>query len=168
MASETSTTTVIPLFYRLFFLYIEPISALVGSYYAAGKPAEYLAYLTPASTTASLQPPPISTLISLFQLSNLYLLFALNEHLVLSATNDRRTWQRLLFCLLVADIGHLATMWPLALEKGVSEVYAQFWRWTAMEWGSIGFVYVGAMMRTSFFAGVGLRNLGSGEKGKTS
>lgn len=78
----------IPLLYRLCFLYIEPISALVGAYFAALQPADYLAYLapTPASpaVVASVA-PPTPTLISLFQLANLYLLFALNEHFVLSS-----------------------------------------------------------------------------------
>ncbi|KZT06557.1 uncharacterized protein LAESUDRAFT_182968 [Laetiporus sulphureus 93-53] len=151
----------IPLPYRLFFLYLEPISALVGAYYAAGKPAEYLAYLSFSSMPTS-ELPPTSTLISLYQLSNLYLLFALNEHLVLSSTNSIRIWQRLLFCLLMADFGHLATMIPLALEKGFARVFLEFMQWNAMEAGSVGFVYVGALMRISFLAGAGLNQ----ERGK--
>jgi len=160
MATEPDIA--IPLLYRLFFLFIEPISAVVGAYYAAGKPAEYLAYLSSASPSASVSAPmpPTPTLISLYQLSNLYLLFALNEHLVLSSTCSRRTWRRLLFCLLVADFGHLATMVPLAREKGFTEVFLGFGRWTAMEWGSVGFVYAGAGMRMSFLAGLGLGRTG--------
>ncbi|KAL6307125.1 hypothetical protein BKA93DRAFT_816078 [Sparassis latifolia] len=145
----------IPLLYRLFFLYIEPISAVVGSYYAAGRPAEYLAYLssTPSPTTTT---PPTATLISLYQLSNLYLLFALNEHFVLTSTTSRRTWRCLLFCLLVADFGHLATMLPLAWEKGIADVFLNVAAWSAMEWGSVGFVYAGVSMRIAFLAGIGL------------
>ncbi|KAJ3557767.1 hypothetical protein NM688_g1292 [Phlebia brevispora] len=108
--------TVLPaLYYRLFFYYIEPLSAV---------------------------------------LSNLYLLFALNEHLVLTSTSSLHTWRRLLFCLLVADFGHLATMIPLALEKGWLDVFVRFWAWNAMEWGSVGFVYAGALTRMCFLAGV--------------
>jgi len=155
----------IPLLYRLFFLFIEPISALVGAYWAAGKPGEYLSYLSSSSSTElSASTPPTPTLISLYQLSNLYLLFALNEHLVLSSTTSRRTWRRLLFCLLVADFGHLATMLPLAWEKGLAEVYLNFPQWTAMEWGSVGFVYAGASMRISFLAGLGLGEGGRGDE----
>ena len=158
--SVTESVQSIPLLYRLFFLYIEPVSAILGAYYAGGKPSEYLAYLTsdPAAASAvATQAPPTATLVSLYQLSNLYLLFALNEHLVLSSTRSRRTWRRLLFCLLVADLGHLATMVPSALEKGWAAVFLRFWAWNAMEWGSVGFVYAGASMRTSFLLGVGLR-----------
>ena len=172
MASKASPKLQIPLAYRLFFLYIEPISDIVGAYYAGGKPSEYLAYLTAspgAAATTAAQSPPTATLISLYQLANLYLLFALNEHLVLSSTSSRRTWRRLLFCLLVADLGHLATMIPSALEKGWADVFLRFWAWNAMEWGSVGFVYAGASMRSSFLLEIGLgveREKLKGEKGK--
>lgn len=154
--SAVATIPFLP--YRLFFLYIEPISAILGSYYAAGQPTTYLNLLSSSPTAISNTIIPTPTLISLYQLSNLYLLFALNEHLVLSSTDSLKTWRRLLFGLLVADFGHLATMWPLALEKGVFEVFVKFWEWNAMEWGSVGFVYVGAMMRMSFLFGLGLRH----------
>ncbi|KAI0328241.1 hypothetical protein GY45DRAFT_1282258 [Cubamyces sp. BRFM 1775] len=155
----------IPLAYRLFFLYIEPISAIVGAFYAGIKPSEYLTYLASSSALEKLaQGPTTPTLISLYQLSNLYLLFALNEHLVLSSTASLRTWRRLLFCLLIADFGHLATMVPLAQEKGFAEVFLYFWKWNAMEWGSVGFVYAGATMRSSFLRGIGLEDAQKGEK----
>ena len=163
----------IPILYRLFFLYVEPVSALVGSYYAAAFPWTYLALLFPGGITSyTRQSPDTPTLISLYQLSNLYLLFALNEHLVLSSAQSLKTWRRLLFCLLVTDFGHLATMFPLALEHagegrlvdGLLRVYVHFWEWNAMEWGSVGFVYCGALMRISFLLGVGLG--ASGKEGE--
>lgn len=137
--------------YRLFFLYIEPFSALLGALYAA-RPAEYLSLLTlsPSGATNTAV-PSIQVKMSLYQLSNLYLLFALNEHLVLSSTTSRRTWNRLLFCLLIADFGHLVTMAPLGLDA-----FWKVWEWNAMLWGSVGFVYIGAMMRLSFLFGLGL------------
>jgi hypothetical protein len=144
-------TTTIPFWpYRLFFLYIEPISALAGAYYAAFRPDDYLKDLSfglayPAS------PLPTQTRMALLQLANLYLLFALNEHFVLSSTHSVRTWRRLLMGLLVADIGHLVTMAPVG-----SGVFWRVWEWNAMVWGSVGFVYVGATMRMCFLAGVGL------------
>jgi len=159
MCTSSEQTFDAPLLYRLFFLFIEPISALVGSYYAAGQPLQYLAYLSPTKCTTAISPPPTETLISLYQLSNLYLLFALNQHLVLSSSRSLTTWRRLLFGLLIADFGHLATMWPLAVGRGaegVWEVFGKVWAWDAMEWGSVGFVYVGALTRICFLLGVGL------------
>ncbi|KAJ7289287.1 hypothetical protein C8J57DRAFT_1277229 [Mycena rebaudengoi] len=142
----------IPFIYKLFFLYIEPISALAGAYYAAFRPAEYIRDLSLAGIPAA-DPVALTTQgnMVLLQLANLYLLFALNEHLVLSSTTSLKTWRRLLFGLLVADFGHLISMAPLGVDV--------FWRvgdWNAMVWGSVGFVYAGASMRMAFLAGLGL------------
>ena len=153
---SSSAAVPIPLAYRLFFLYIEPISAIVGAFYAGIRPIEYLTYLTSSPVGAKLaQTPLTATFISLYQLSILSLLFALNEHIVLASTSSLRTWRTPLFCLLVADFGHLATMVPLGQEKGFWEVFVAFWNWNAMEWGSVAFVYAGATMRSSFLLGVG-------------
>ncbi|OSC97929.1 hypothetical protein PYCCODRAFT_1418592 [Trametes coccinea BRFM310] len=152
----SQTPSTVPWLYRFFFLYIEPISAVVGAFYAGFKPVDYLKYLASSEAAVKLaQTPTTPTTISLYQLANLYFLFALNEHLVLCASPYLQTWRALLFCLLIADFGHLATMIPLAQEKGFAEVFLYFWKWNAMEWGSVGFVYVGATMRTSFLNGVG-------------
>lgn len=143
---------VIPFPYRLFFLYIEPISALAGMYYAAIHPSDYLLDLvSPIQSGFSRAALDTPTRMTLFQLSNLYLLFALNEHLVLSSTSSLKTWRRLLFSLLVADFGHLATMIPAG-----TEIFWNVSKWNAMAWGSVGFVYLGASLRLCFLAGVGL------------
>ena len=96
--------------------------------------------LTPSPTASGLSshahPHPAHRSTHL-QLSNLYLLFALNEALVLRSTASVRTWSVLLFCLLVADLGHLSTMIPLALERGWAEVFGRFWTWGAMMRGSV-------------------------------
>ncbi|KAI9057690.1 hypothetical protein FKP32DRAFT_1681369 [Trametes sanguinea] len=161
-----SPVSAVPWFYRYFFLYIEPISAIVGAFYAGFKPVAYLKYLASSEATVKLsQNPTTPTIISLYQLSNLYLLFALNEHLVLRASPSLRTWRALLFCLLIADFGHLASMVPLAQEKGLADVFLYFWNWNAMEWGSVGFVYAGATMRISFLRGVGFSEEGRAKSG---
>ena len=143
---------VVPLPYRLFFLYVEPISALAGAYYAAAHQDDYLYDLvTPTMSQFTRTAVDTPTSMTLFQLANLYLLFALNEHLVLSSTSSLKTWRRLLACLLVADLGHLATMAPAG-----PEIFWSVWRWNAMAWGSVGFVYLGATIRICFLTGVGL------------
>ena len=142
----------IPTWYRLFFLYIEPLSALAGAYYAAFRPADYLADLTlGALSRTPPTPAPTQTNMALLQLANLYFLFALNEHFVLSSTNSLVTWRRLLVGLLIADFGHLVTMAPAG-----SGIFWRVWEWNAMAWGSVGFVYAGAATRMCFLAGVGL------------
>lgn len=138
----------VPVLYRIFFLAVEPISALVGAYYAHFDQRTYLD-LTDASTLPS--PIPRGTSIALSQLANLYLLFALNEALVLRSTSDLRVWKTVLFVLLVADIGHLWTVKQLGVE-----IYWSAGRWNAIDMGNIPFVYVGAVMRICFLADIGL------------
>jgi hypothetical protein len=148
-----TTMSGIPFFpYKLFFLYVEPISALAGAYYAGFRPAEYLEDLVISqSIISSTQTLTTPMTMSLAQLANLYLLFALNEHLVLSSSSSKTVWRRLLFCLLLADFGHLATMIPLG-----PDTFWKVWEWNAILWGSVGFVYLGASLRISFLAGLGM------------
>lgn len=149
MAATASPPVAPPLPYRLFFLVVEPISALVGAFYAHFRQADYLA-LTHAPT-APAAPVPTGTSIVLSQLANLYLLFALNEALVLRATDDLRVWKTVLFVLLVADAGHLCSVATLG-----PRVYWDAASWNAIDWGNVPFVYLGASMRVAFLAGVGL------------
>ncbi|KAK2604175.1 hypothetical protein N8I77_007126 [Diaporthe amygdali] len=147
-----------PILYRLFFLYIEPVSALVGAFFAHFRQSDYL-LLTHAASAPVFGPIPTGTSIVLSQLANLYLLFALNEALVLRSTSDIRVWKTVLFGLLVADLGHLWTVRALGLDVYLPWNFA---RWNAIDWGNIPFVYLGASMRTAFIAGVGM-----GGPGKT-
>lgn len=136
----------LPLIYTLFFLYIEPFSTLVGAYYAHFRPEDYMHMTLPSGQALHPREPIVLT-----QLANLYLLFALNEALVLRATDSRKVWSAFLLGMLVADFGHMYSVRDLG-----SELYWQFWTWNAMHAGNLGFVYIGATMRTCFLMGVGL------------
>ncbi|KAI0476876.1 hypothetical protein F4859DRAFT_65948 [Xylaria cf. heliscus] len=142
--------TVLPLTYRVFFLIIEPMSALVGAFYAHFQQDAYL-LLTDAASAPEPTDLPLGTSIVLSQLANLYLLFALNEALVLRCTGDLTVWRAVLLVLLVADFGHLLSVAP----RG-AWVYWDFTRWNAIDWGNVPFVYLGASMRIAFLSGIGL------------
>jgi len=152
-----------PLLYRLFFLYLEPISAILGAYFAHIQPLTYLQLTHTVSAPVEDDTLPLSTKVVLSQLANLYFLFALNEGLVLRTTRDTQIWRTLLFGLLVADFGHLYSVYPLGIEK-----YWRFWIWNVMDWGNIAFVYIGAAMRISFLLGFGLPERRSGDRVKGS
>jgi hypothetical protein len=141
----------ISILYRVFLLYIEPLSTIVGAYFAHFLPKTYLALTHLGSAPDAEEPLPVATAIVLTQLANLYLLFALNEGLVLRATNDLRVWRVLLFGLLLADFGHLYSVHQLGFR-----VYLHFWTWNAMDWGNVGFVYLGAAIRIAFLCGLGV------------
>jgi len=150
-APEVSADNVrISTLYRLFFLYVEPLSTIIGAFYAHLLPRTYLELTHSAS--APREALPISTTVVLTQLANLYLLFALNEGLVLRATNNLRVWRTLLFGLLIADFGHLYSVYQLG-----HEAYWRCWTWNAMGWGNVGFVYLGACTRILFLLGIGVR-----------
>lgn len=139
-----------PLPYKLFFLYIEPIATLVGAYYAFFLPEAYL-QLTASSRFVGILALPTATLVAMRGLGNMYLAFALSEALVLRTTYDPKVWRMFLLVLLIADFGHLYSCLPLGLD-----VYYDVAKWNAIDWGNIGFVYVGATMRICFLAGVGI------------
>ncbi|APA10677.1 hypothetical protein sscle_06g054470 [Sclerotinia sclerotiorum 1980 UF-70] len=141
----------LPMIYSWFFLIIEPISALTGAYYAHFRPLSYLQLTDPISSPYTQNTIPLSTTIILTQLANLYLLFAINEALILRCTSDLHIWKIVLVGMLVADLGHLYSVRGLGWS-----IYWNLWRWNAMAWGNVGFVYVGAAMRMAFLRGWGL------------
>ena len=139
-----------PLAYRLFFHYIEPVCTLAGAIAAALTPQKYLE-MTYASPTPGLATVSTGTHVVLRQLGNLYLAFALNEALVLRATNDLKVWRAFLLVLLIADFGHLLSVLPVG-----ANIYYSLNKWGPMDWGNLGFVYLGAATRICFLSGVGL------------
>ncbi|KAH0490655.1 hypothetical protein TgHK011_002113 [Trichoderma gracile] len=142
----------LPLAYRLFFLYLEPISALVGAYYAHFRQQRYLQLLLHTATApAQLVAVPLGTSVAMSQLASMYLFFAINEALVLRATRDLRVWRTVLLVLLIADLGHLNSLKELG-----PKVYYDITGWNAADVGNVPWVYAGAGMRLCFLAGVGL------------
>jgi hypothetical protein len=150
----------LPALYSVFFLVVEPISALVGAYFAHFRQQDYLEM---THAPSSLSDIPLSTSIVLTQLANLYLLFALNEALVLRSTSNLKVWKTVLFGLLLADFGHLYSVKALG-----PEIYWNAWSWNAMHWGNVGFVYAGAGMRLAFLSGVGLNTKSGQEAAKAA
>lgn len=65
-------------------------------------------------------------------------------------------WRTVLFGLLLADLGHLYSVKDLGWG-----IYWEFWRWNAIDWGNVAFVYCGAMMRCAFLSGAGLGSEGA-------
>jgi hypothetical protein len=141
----------VPAPYRLFLLYVEPASTLLGAFYAHCHQRVYLTLTHALSAPADGSPVPVGTAVALSQLANLYVLFALNEILVLRSTNDVRVWRALVCGLLLADLGHLYSLAPLG-----PDVYWKLWSWNAIDWGNVGFVYLGAATRVCFLSGIGL------------
>jgi hypothetical protein len=148
-APSAPAASPIPIFYRLVFLYIEPVSTLLGAIHAHYLQSKYLS-LTHAASFPSVI--PLGTSIVLSQLANLYLLLCINEALVLRVTNDPKVWRAFILGLLIADLGHLYSVRLVG-----SWVYYEFWNWNAIDWGNVPFVYWLAVVRCFFLAGVGFK-----------
>lgn len=141
----------IALYYKVFFLFIEPLFALFGAVCAGLYPAHYLAMTEHLPALMNILPLGIH--VSLRQLANMYLLFTLNEALILRITTDQRVWRMLLLNLAIADIGHLLSVAPLG-----AAIYCDVTRWNSMDWGNIPFVYLGLASRICFLIGWGVKS----------
>lgn len=147
MAPQQTAFRIHPI-YRIFFLLVEPISALVGAYYNHFRQHRYLELLNVSSTPETV---PLSTSVAMSQLANMYFFFALNEAFVLRSTADIRVWRTVLLVLLVADFGHLFSMSELG-----SHIYWDVMSWNVSDLGNVPWVYAGATLRICFLMGIGL------------
>jgi hypothetical protein len=141
-------------YYTFFFLYLEPMSALIGAA-AALFPSVYLSFLDRSAPESSVKTISLVVSTAVTQLANLYLFFALTEALVLRAARHHvPAWRALLTAMLIADFGHLLAAWRLGMWQ-----YWSLSQWGWMELGGIGFVYVGAATRIMFLSGVGVKSI---------
>lgn len=141
-------TPSIPAFYRLLYLYIEPLSTVVGAFYAHFLQSTYLDLTHSSSAPGAAV--PISTQVVLSQLANLYLGLAILEASVLRSTSDLKVWRALIIGMLIADLGHLGAIAPVG-----SWVYWQYWRWNSIDWGNVPVVFFLAATRCCLLLGVG-------------
>ena len=153
MSKQPSDLARLPAFYRLVFLYLEPISICAGAVEAFFFQSAYLS-LTHAPSAPALV--PVSTSIVLTQLANLYLGLGLTEALILRVTSEYRVWRALITVLLIADVGHLYSVLPL----GFSRAFLQWWNWNAIDWGNVGWVYFLALTRICMLLGIGFGRSG--------
>ncbi|KZZ91764.1 hypothetical protein AAL_06518 [Moelleriella libera RCEF 2490] len=143
----------LPMIYRIFFLLVEPVSALVGAFFNHFRQTRYLSLLHAASAPQFDSALPLSTSVAMSQLANMYMFFAINEAFVLRSTWDMRVWRAVLLVLLIADFGHLYTMKELG-----PRIYIDVLNWNIGDWGNVPWVYAGATLRICFLAGIGMQD----------
>jgi hypothetical protein len=152
MAPTSNQITRISIFYRIYFLYFEPIAALGGTYLCLFDPTRFLKGTMSLRAFTSFQPIELSPIITMLltNIGSLYVLFAINEGLVLRATRERKVWTLILAAMLAADSGHLYAAWAIDPER-VWQVVA----WNSDEWVNYGTLALGAALRVAFLLGVG-------------
>ncbi|OAA56489.1 hypothetical protein ISF_07557 [Cordyceps fumosorosea ARSEF 2679] len=124
----------LPLLYRFFFLFLEPASALAGAYFCHARPARYLTLLDAPSAAATI--------------------YATGRHPAQHprlARLARRPRRAVLGAALLGDLARLHALRALG-----PRIYYDVAAWNAAAWGNVGWIYVGAMLRVCFLAGVGM------------
>ena len=152
MASDHSLLHKIALPYRIFFLYIEPVFALGGTYLCLADPERFLLGTVPLPAFVTASPLTISPLIQLLltNIGALYLLFAMNEAIVLRCTREKNVWYAIIGGMLASDFGHRYAVYAIAPERVL-----QFVSWSSDEWINYGTLLGGALLRCAFLLGVG-------------
>jgi hypothetical protein len=152
MASNQSLLHKIALPYRIFFLYIEPVLALGGTYLCLADPQRLLLGIVPLPAWIMASPVDVSPIMQLLltNIAALYALFAMNEAIVLRCTREKSVWRAIIGGMLVSDIGHIYAAYAIAPERVL-----QFVSWSNDEWINYGTLLGGALLRLAFLLGVG-------------
>jgi hypothetical protein len=156
MAPKSSLTSRIALIYKIWFLYVEPPAALVGTYFCIFQPNRILsammpapAYLAASSVSSGVRITPLVRMM-LLNIGALYGLIAIIEGIVLRLTKEKSVWLAVLAAMLVSDVGHIYAAYEIAPERIV-----QFASWNSDEWVNYGSLVFGALLRASFLIGIG-------------
>jgi hypothetical protein len=138
----------IPLVYRVYFLWFEPLLALNGAFMSAFKTDEFLSVMTPLATPLALNPV---FHVVFDQLAATYFLFAFNEAVVLRLSSDLRVWKAALLGIACCDLLHVyATGRALGFEALVNPSL-----WRVVDGINLALLYVPCLLRLSFIFEVG-------------
>jgi hypothetical protein len=161
MASSQPAT--IPVIFRFFFLYCEPLIAISGAYLAFFRPAFFFSNLFSANIVPTVTPVHRFLLVSL---SSSWLFFAVVQALALRMTSDLKIWSALLGSMLISDVGNL---YALQMVVPGLDIYWRLDRWRPEDWGNVGFSHLSLLMRVAFlvWAWQEKRAARSGEVSKT-
>ncbi|EPS44698.1 hypothetical protein H072_1307 [Dactylellina haptotyla CBS 200.50] len=134
------------LIYRLLFFYLEPISALGGSYLTHLAPQSYFSKVIPGNH----DPILTNTQLVLTNLASSYVHFAIIEAVLLRVTNDKRVWQVAIIAMLVNDIIHLYGLYVARTVIGIGFG----WDFSKKEdWETFAPSYLPLVLRLTFLAG---------------
>ncbi|KAF3005874.1 hypothetical protein E8E13_009181 [Curvularia kusanoi] len=138
----------IPLVYRLWHLWIEPVMALNGARYLWSQPETYHKFM-PA--TAAWHP---KSKIIYDQLAATYMLFAFNQAFALRVVHDVYAWKVLLLGMALCDAAHVYSVWA---EMGTRELLS-LGSWRSGDWITMLTTVGPFFLRLAFVLGVGLED----------
>lgn len=142
----------IPILYRIFFLYIDPLVCLLGIYTFFFDHPIYIKNGTPRSLSSTI-PNQNLTPLETFLLSALgsysLCIFGI-QILLLHQFHDVKIWRIVMFSILLTDLGLLYTVYSVDPTA--------FWDvggWTSGDWSNNGILGVVIAIRSAFLLGVG-------------
>jgi hypothetical protein len=150
MATNTISISNIALPYKIWFLYLEPVFALGGTYLCLFDPDRFLSGTVPlpALSFAPILITPILQMM-LTNIGALYILFAVVEGGILRLTREKTVWLAIIAAMLASDVGHIYAAYVIAPER-ILEVGG----WNSDEWINYGTLIFGAALRVAFLLGI--------------
>jgi len=138
----------IPLFYRVFFLYIDPLFCLSGIYLCFFDHATYLEMGIPRALTHHSSSPLTSHLLTVLGAWSVAI-FAL-QTLLLQQYRDVKLWRIFMFAILFTDLGMVYAVYVAdpVMATSVS-------KWGSGEWTNHGILGLVIVMKTAFLLGIG-------------
>jgi len=149
----------IPTFYRVFFIYLDPVMSLWAAYACFADPDLLLDSYVPK--TISVRNPLHDALFH--QLGGAFFYIAMSQAVLLSYTNDVNIWKIVHGGLLGWDLAILYGIWNGLSVQGRLDPGV----WRMEDWITVGSTLVIGLARAAVVAGIGLRKIGDNGKGKT-
>ncbi|KAF2034655.1 hypothetical protein EK21DRAFT_55986 [Setomelanomma holmii] len=144
MPSQHSTSQ-IPLFYRLFFTYLDPLICIWGAYMDFFDPRLVLSSHIPSPT------PDIGHAMILKQRGGGMLNFGFISAVLLRYTTDLQVWRIVQISDLIVDVAYFWAVYEVLSVQGRLGVE----KWKAEDWGAVGITGTAGVVRLAFLAGVG-------------
>ena len=137
----------IPLFYRIIFLYIEPIAVTSGALQSFFTPTKFIKFLQPTPIAV---PQELQIIFS--YLAATYFLLAWIEAVVLRCTSSPEVWTTIQLGILLSDAFHLyASVVALGLDR-----FCDPRKWRVEDRINLGLIAGNGMVRLMFVLGVGI------------
>ena len=145
--APTATSSSIPLFYRIFFTWLDPIICICGAYMDFFIPGLVLSSHIPNHT------PDIGHSMILKQRGGGMLNFGFMSAVLLRYTYDIKIWDIVQIANFIVDVAYFWAVYEVLSVQG--RLSASTWR--AEDWGSVVITGTAGAVRLAFLARVGFK-----------
>ena len=147
MAHPQPPAATIPLLYRVFFTWVDPIICVWGAYMDFFDPTLVLSSHIPNPT------PDIGHAMILKQRGGGMLNFGFISAVLLRYTYDLKVWSIVQISDFIVDLAYFWAVYGVLREQERLDVG----KWRAEDWGSVVITVTAGLVRLAFLAGVGFK-----------